>query len=297
MTKKRHDEEEQPDVFMYPCRFVGIDDPSRQRMLPGDEKIRLSAKAEILEVVTEYKKHTQGDSSEKYRVPAHKIQDRLDVKHCLMNLGSSVPIWKKKGLTTMSLSELVEIKRFKKEDRIISASHERTVQYLRVRYDGGAEPGDEVDPAETTYPHMFRVHKGDIVISNIAATYGSVAVVDEVADGCVVTTEYTVLVARKGHDPLAIWTLMRTNEARADMLLAATGANRTRVKWDDIKEIKIPYPKIEEAKKFAETLRKLEKNEKELRRKKQSVIDTFSESLLLNGAEAEKILQAFKPPK
>jgi type I restriction enzyme M protein len=297
LTKKRNEDETQPDVFMYPCRFVGIDDPSRQRVLPMDEKMRQNAKGEIREVLAEYNKYTAGKGNKQYSVPSHKVQHRLDVKHCLMSLGASLPVWKKKGLSTINLSQLVEPKNFLDIDKILSAHYEGTVQYLRVRYDGGADIGEEVDPADTTYAMMFRVHNGDIVISNIAATYGSVAVVDEVTDGCVVTNEYTVLSAKDGHDPLTIWTLMRSKEVRADMLLAATGANRTRVKWENISEINIPYPKIEEAKKFANSLRKFDEQEKQLRQKRQAEIDAFSQSLELNGAYAEKILQAFKPPK
>ena len=81
------------------------------------------------------------------------------------------------------------------------------------------------------------------------------------------------------------------------MLLAATGANRTRVKWDNISQIEIPYPKIEKAKIFAEKLRAFDKKEKELKKERQATIDSFSDALNLNGNDAEKILQAFKPPK
>ena len=297
LTKKKNEMESQPDVFMYPCRFVGIDDPARQRVLPVDEKLRKSAKEEIFDVLKEYNKFTEGKGSAKYIVRSDKVQERLDVKHCLMKLGSTANTWKKGGLSTLRLSDLVNPKEFSDEDKIISSEYEGTVQYLRVRYDGGADIGEEVDPAETTYPYMFRVHEGDIVISNIAATYGSVAVVDELTDGCVVTNEYTVLSVKDGHDPLTVWTLMRSKEARADMLLAATGANRTRVKWENISQIEIPYPELKEAKIFAEKLREFNKLDKALRDQRQKAIEAFSRGLILNGNDAERVLQAFKPPK
>lgn len=44
----------QPPVFMYPCQYVGIDDPARKRTLPIDHHNRSMAKDEIREVVKEY---------------------------------------------------------------------------------------------------------------------------------------------------------------------------------------------------------------------------------------------------
>ncbi len=295
LIKKHSEDEDQPFVFMYPCRFVGLDDPSRQRALSSDVKMRQNAKQEIAEVLKEYQKFCEGNGNKDFVVSPEKVNDRLDVKHCLMAPGMSVSKWRKKGLNVVQLSDLVEPKIFTESDIIISSEFDGTVQYLRVRYDGGADVGDEVDPSETTYQYMYRVKQGDIVISNIAATYGSVALVDEITDGCVVTNEYTVLSVKRPYDPFVVWTLLRSKEVRADMLLVATGANRTRIKWENISQIKVPYPN--NAVDVASKLRDFHLKEKILARQRQEAIENLFSDLILDGASAEKILQAFKPPK
>lgn len=297
LTKKAYKEEPQPDVFMYPCRYVGTDDPSRQRTLPIDAKLRDLARNEIAAVLAEYDRFCNGKPLKKYVVAAKAISDRLDVKHCLMTPGERVPLWRRKGLNVVRLSEIVEPKMFSEEETLVSSDYEGTVTYLRVRYDGIAEIGDEVDPGETTYSYMWRVKEGDIVISNIAASYGSVAVVDRVTSGCVVTNEYTVLRAKRGYDPLTIWAILRSKEARADMLLVATGANRTRIKWEAISGLELPYPQIRQAKQFAKKIRQLNQKEETLKKEREAAISLLANRLNLDSEDAQKTLQAFKPPK
>ena len=81
------------------------------------------------------------------------------------------------------------------------------------------------------------------MISNIAATYGSVVVVPDHLAGLVVSKEYTVLTVKPPYDARVVWALLRSPEIRAELLLRTTGANRTRVHWDNIKDIAFPYPR------------------------------------------------------
>jgi type I restriction enzyme M protein len=55
------------------------------------------------------------------------------------------------------------------EEEIITKEHPEQVQVLVVRYEGQAQAGEEVLPAEGSYARLYPVHHGDIVISNIAA--------------------------------------------------------------------------------------------------------------------------------
>ena len=45
--------DEQPSIFMYPCRYVGIDDPARRRWMPGDDELRDNARKEVETVIQE----------------------------------------------------------------------------------------------------------------------------------------------------------------------------------------------------------------------------------------------------
>lgn len=287
----------QPSVFMYGCQYIGVDDPSRQRTLPIDKVNREEATKEIQLVATEYTDFLSGKGNPEYIVPANKIKDRLDVKSCLMSTGRNVSKWRSQEIEVYSLSDLAELKQFDEKDIIITSNHDDFVTYLRVRYDGFAEAGDEIIASDTQYSQLFRIRRGDIVISDIAATYGSVAIVPKELDGCVVTTEYTVLQPKEDVSPLVVWMLLRSPEARADMLLLATGANRTRVKWEKIKDLNLPMPASKDSEAVVQKLKDAEQSERnalKLRKQAQKMLESPFE---LNNEEAQAVLRAFKPPK
>ena len=287
----------QPSVFMYGCQYVGVDDPSRQRTLPIDKVNREEATKEIQLVATEYTDFLSGKGNPEYIVPANKVKDRLDVKSCLMSTGRNISKWRSQGIEVYSLSDLVELKEFDEKDIIVTSNYDDFVTYLRVRYDGFAEVGDEIVASDTQYSQLFRIREGDIVISDIAATYGSVAIVPKELDGCVVTTEYTVLQPKEDVSPLVVWMLLRSPEARADMLLLATGANRTRVKWEKIKDLNLPRPASENSDAVVQKLKdaeQAERNALKLRKQAQKMLES---PLELDNEEAQAVLRAFKPPK
>lgn len=88
----------QPSVFMYYCTQVGVDDPSRQRILPVDEENRLLATDEITEVVRLYRAFQAGDAeAAKWSVEASAIADRFDVKACLPEPQAKVSDWIEAG--------------------------------------------------------------------------------------------------------------------------------------------------------------------------------------------------------
>jgi len=166
-----------------------------------------------------------------------------------------------------------------------------------VRYDGGVDAGEEIYPADSSYSKLYPVAAGDIIISNIAAHYGSIAVIPDALDGCVVSSEYTVLTARPGYDPVVLQLILRSPEIRADILLSSSGANRTRANWVAMRQIQIPYPDgvtVERVKGLSETA-------DEARRRadaaKRDAVEQIESNLELRSTDADTILAAFKPPK
>ncbi len=129
----------QPPVFMYPCQYVGIDDPKRQRARAGDAEARRLAKEEIKTVADEYEKFLSGDVLD-YSVPAERVTDRLDVKNCLMKPGRSIAIWSENGFRTLPMSDALEERAYT-EDDVITKDHPEEVRVLVVRYEGIAEGG------------------------------------------------------------------------------------------------------------------------------------------------------------
>ena len=282
--------ESHPSTFMYACRHVGIDDPKRNRWMPGDDELRKKAVDEVAEVVSEYKKFINGYPSD-FAVPPDRTRDRLDVKHCLIEHNRSVPT------TDLILSDIVELKDFDAADIIETSDHDQHEQSLTVRYDGTADEGDVLFPkTDTTYPQLWRVATGDLVISNIAATYGSVAVVPESLSGLIVSKEYTVLAVKPPYHARVVWALLRSPEIRAEMLLRTTGANRTRVHWENIKDIAIPYPDEEEAGRFIDRMESAESARAIAQAEHFRAIADLNTALSLDQKEARLILDAFKPP-
>ena len=297
VLEKRKTEEmalldEQPSIFMYACRYVGIDDPKRRRWMPGDDELRDKATKEVETVVREYRNFLEGKGNPQHVVLSIRARDRLDVKHCLIKQN-----WRQSN-ASIFLSDVVEIKEFATSDIVESAYHEGPVQLFTVKYDGTASPDRVILPrTETEYQQLYRVREGDIVISNIAATYGSVAIVPPECDGLVVSKEYTVLTAKEGYDPRVVWAVLRSAEIRAEMLLRTTGANRTRVRWSDIRDIPFPYPDQTTVAIFVSHLEDAESARSRAEREQEKAMAELNDALMLNDARAHHILDAFKPPK
>lgn len=297
LQKKTGVNEKQCDVFMYPCRYVGLDDPARTRSMPIDTENRAKAKDEISLVVAKYEDYCSGKPPRGYIVPAARITDRLDVKHCLIKRGASKSEWRKSGLEIVRLEDIASEKQFPEEDIIDCQKHGAIETYLRVTYSGEAQQGDFVDPTTTEHQKLYRVRQGDVAISNIAATYGSVGYITEETDGCVASSEYTILIPESGITARVLWFLLRSSVFRSEMLLAATGANRTRIRWDLIKRIELPLPGKKERRSLERALKEAEDRATAARAVKEKAITKTAKILKLESKLATTVLEAFKPPK
>ena len=299
IAEKRGSEidQEQPPVFMYPCKYVGVDDSARQRTLPIDKINREKARDEIEQVLSQYTLFQDGSGNPDYIVDANRITNRMDVKNCLMKTGRSISSWKKKGFSIHGIEDVLKEKEFRDDEIINTKEVDEFLTLLVVRYSGLAEAGDEILSSNSTYNKLYKVATGDIVISNIAASYGSVAVVPEDLDGCVVSSEYTVLQVKKDFKPDIVQIILRSPEVRSDILLGSTGANRTRMKWSSIKDIQIPYPENELEKKVLDLLDKAKEAKKIAHDSQIEGVNELEDYFNLNNDEALDVIAAFKPPK
>lgn len=289
--------QDQPPVFMFACKYVGNDDPSRARTLPIDAVIREKAKQEIDEVCALYSAFVSGQCDQKYIVSPERIQDRLDVKNCWLKKGRSVDRWRSDGLTIYHISDIMDPKEYDDNNTIVTKGNDETVRQLIVRYSGEAEEGDEITASDTQYSKLYVVNSGDIVMSNIAASYGSIAVVPDELDGCVVSSEYTVLKVKEPFDARIIKCILRSPEIRSEILLSSTGSNRTRIQWDDFKKICIVYPDANTEQQMLNSINRVEKLTDELKRISGEASRIVEDKYSLSEEAAIDILQAFKPPK
>lgn len=285
-----------PPVFMYPCRYVGNDDPKRQRPRAGDAELRRVALQEIDDVMAEFVRFQEGRGDEQYIVPAARIADRLDVKNCLMTPGRQQEIWRAQGHRVLRLDEMLVPRTYEDEDLVTRDSPD-AVSVMIVRYEGVAEVGEDINPADSSYAKLYPVSAGDIVISNIAASHGSIAVVPEELDGCVVSSEYTVLTAREGFDPIVLQLVLRSPEIRSDILLSSSGANRTRTRWDLIRDLAAPYPDETVVTGVRDAATRADDARREAARLLEHARADLQDRLQLDTETANLVLTAFKPPK
>jgi type I restriction enzyme M protein len=116
-------------------------------------------------------------------------------------------------------------------------------------------------------------------------------------DGSVVSSEYTVLRAKDSYDPEVLQLIIRSPEVRADLLLSASGANRTRTRWELMKDLLIPYPNQElvtQVKQLVIDADHAKRRSIEILENARAILETH---MLLRDETADTILAAFRPPK
>lgn len=301
LQKKQSSEEENPPLYMNFCTAVGIDDAPRQRTLPIDRINRKKANEEIREITESFSKHLSGIPQPKFIVSQDRILDRLDVKSCLLSINRKEGAWKASGFDIHELRDVVSVydeNNLEDDDVLETETSQDEVSLLRVTYKGETLPTDRIIAGECNTKTLIRVHKNDIIISNINAVNGAIGVVGASADGCYVTNEFTICRAKDGYDAYKIWMILRSPEIRSDMLILASGMGRTRVRWENIRTLKIPY--VHTNRKCTKALQEIRNSEAlftEAEAKQAKAEEVIIRELCLSSKDAENILTAFKPPK
>ena len=135
------------------------------------------------------------------------------------------------------------------------------------------------------------------MLSNINAVNGAIGIVPEELDGLVVTSEYTVLRPNAGMDVSALWTLLRSPVARADMILLSTGIGRTRISWKQIKELRLPVLDAKQVKELSSIIDELFTTDRRKRNLLSKLQGFITHDVPMSDNEAGQILAAFKPPR
>lgn len=307
VLEKRHSgqTQEQPPVFMYYAKHLGIDDSPRQRVLPIDAIRRREADEEVERISALYEAFLEGSpDAREWTVPADAISDRMDVKAVLPKVGDQIGVWRDAGLEVRALGDLVRplyagrsVAEDRADDEVATTESDELVTFLRVRYDGQAEAGDEMFASDSAYSTVFRVREGDLVISHINAIHGAVAVVPVELDGCVVTNEYTVVGPKDGIDVGIVWAMLRTPVARADLLLLSTGIGRTRIDWAQAAQLMLPVPVGDVQEGVLAAIRRARDAQRESAAAlKQAQVDVESAGHLASE-HAQAVISAFKPPR
>ena len=168
---------------------------------------------------------------------------------------------------------------------------------MTIKYDGYCSieeerVGNEIEGSGTI------VHEGDIVFSRYNAYYGAIGYVTDEFAGAFASNSYIVLKPQNTTDGLYAWSVLRTAELRADILDSAVGMGRSTIKWEQIKDICIPY--IADDKKREQIANKVFDSWNIIKQAKLEIEKLKTDMGNLFGTEGEDSLFRFnanKPPK
>jgi type I restriction enzyme M protein len=300
LIKKSDENEIQGNIFMYYCNWIGIDDTPRQRPLPIDRKNREKAAKEVKVVGQLFNDFLAGTVSKKWISKGDAVDDRMDVKSCLPKPRKLESKWKSLSKEVVLLRELVQVydeDNLADSDVLYTNEVEETVTLLKVKYNGTAGYGEEKETSDIKYNILLKVSAGDIVISNINAVHGAIAVVTEDYSGCYISSEYTLCRAKDGYDPKLVWMLARSPQSRGDLILLASGMGRTRVRWENARELLLALPEDKTISKALRSLAKSEEYAKKARVEKEEAERLIYDELNLDNKNSWALINAFKPPK
>jgi type I restriction enzyme M protein len=294
LEKKRTHEETQPDVFMTFSTCLGVDDKPITTSQSVILKAREEAENEISRIMSDFVKFNNGEEGP-WRVPSERVKGKLDVKNCIPLKGRFVSKWEEDGYEVKQLSDVFTP--VKKNHRPKKDGETDEYNILTIKYDGSCS-NEEVRIGADIAGKGVLVNEGDIVFSQYNAFYGAIGYVSEEFVGSFASSSYIVLKPKDKVDGIYAWSVLRTTEIRADLLDSAVGMGRSPIKWDSIKDVKIPFLKNrKEREKIANKVEMAWENIKKARIEVENVKDELGE---LFGTEGEKSVFRFnanKPPK
>jgi type I restriction enzyme M protein len=294
ILRRRKEDEEQGDVFMDKAVYLGLSPKTAKRIGISRKELEKENPIEIEGIVSRYNKFKEGKAGP-YVVAATKITGRLDVKHCLGEVGRRATFWKAAGLTVAPLdTQLAEAAG--RETKV-----EETGEYLllKVSYDGEVLEAERKFGDECSYRVLYRVEPWDILSSNMGIGRGAIGLVPDYLAGGYVSNEYTILRAQTEEDAVYYSGILRTKEILGDILASTTGMNRGRLRWGDMKTIKVPVrdPKNNAVAAAVTAVKAQWTAHADLIKMRDSYIGGVASALKLDGADSRLRWLAYKPPE
>ncbi len=294
LEKKTTPDEAQPDVFMTFSTCLGVDDKPITTSQSVIQKAREEAENEISCILSDFAKFKNGEPGP-WRVPAERIKGKLDVKNCIPLKGRFVSKWEKDGYEVKSLSEIftpVNGNHTPKKD-----GEDEEYHILTIKYDGYCS-NEEVRFGSDIKGKGNLVKEGEIVFSQYNAFYGAIGYVSEEFVGSFASSSYIVLKPQDKIEGIYAWSVLRTTEIRADLLDSAVGMGRSPIKWENIKDVKIPFLKErKEREKIAAKIEAAWDNIKNARVEVENIKDELGELFGTEGEVSVFRFNANKPPK
>ncbi len=294
VLRLRKEDEEQGDIFMEKSVYLGLTTKTAKRVGIPRSELESQKPIEALRIASEFRSFMRGQAGT-YVVKPSQIAARLDVKHCLGEVGRRRGLWKSKGVAVAALdTQLTE-----------AASREVTVEesaeyvLLKVTYDGEVLEAERKFGDECSYRILYRVEAWDILSSNMGIGRGAIGIVPDYLAGMFVSNEYTILRAKSEEDAVYYSGILRTKEILGDILASTTGMNRGRLRWEDMQRIEVPLrdPNDASATSAAEAVRGQWAAHAKVVDRQRGYIIALAESLKLDGPDSRLRWLAYKPPE
>ncbi len=292
-TKRAANEKGQPDVFVYECRYIGLDDVVLRTPPSVADKARRLAAQEVEEVLAGFRDYMDGKKGP-WLVSADRLTGRLDAKYLRPWQASDLEkVWSIAGARSDQLSNLVD----SVWDRV-TLEPDSEYAFLRISYEGQAERGETRIGKEVGYADVSSAEAGDIVVSNINAVNRAICVLPKWAEGLLISKEFTILrpKAESKVDTAYLWSVLRSAAVVAEWLSGATGVGRHRVDWDRLQNQRVPLLKPADQKKIGDYYRQAEELQVKIAKLRAEALSDLS-PLELEGDIAVDRLARAKPPK
>ena len=291
--EKRDPGSTQPDAFVYESRYIGLDDVVPRTPPSVADRARESALEEMENILELFKHYMQG-SDASWTVASERLTGRLDAKFLRpWSVRELEDEWKRAGARPVLLSDLVE-----PVWSPITLVPEEEYTFLRINYEGYAEPGETRLGREVTYSKISTAREGDIVVSNISAVYRAICVLPAEMERALISTEFTILGLKDGVevDPMYLWSVLRSSAVIAEWLSGASGVGRHRVDWNLLKDQLIPVVPYPDQKKVGDYYRSVIAYQKSIQEHRVAALDLIA-PLGLEGDSAKDRLARAKPPR
>ena len=295
VLRKKKPGEQQGELFMERAIYLGLNDKTAKRIGITKAELEREKPKEAARIISAYRRFEDGKKVD-FIVSSNAITKRLDVKHCLGDTGRRKAAWKKAKFSVKELKAVLS----PATGRSVAVDPEETYSLLKVSYGGEVLEAETKFGEECSYAKLNRVAEWDILFSNMGVGRGSIGIVPKYLAGQYVSNEYTILKAKSKEESVFYTNILRSKEILGDLLTAATGMNRGRIRWSEVGKVSVPvYDAKESAKmqRIVKTLESLWHAHQTYQKVRRAEVDAMSSELSLEDEEARSRWLAFKPPE
>lgn len=293
LVKRHSHDDPQPAAFVYETRYIGLDDVVPRTPPSVAEAARNAAQTETADVLRAFGEFLRGASGP-WLVGPERLAGRLDAKFLLpWSVTELADYWRSKGIECGRLGDVVD-----PVDEPVQIEPDEYYEFLRISYEGSAEPGERRLGREISYSKIRRAKPGDIVVSNISAVYRAICVMPEGLEHLLMSNEFTILRLKEGvqADEYYLWSVLRTAGIIAEWLSGASGLGRHRVDWEVLQGQAVPLVRYDRQVQIGNMYRDISTREAEMLRLRRTAEESLA-YLELDGEAARDRLARAKPPR